>query len=232
MTGPDPIGEIQTGMLNAFLVEAFLNSSGVILRSSTLYFARLVYKIMKQDQMVCSSLWLHTSRRYSPRMAGLHRFCRVAAGGAHSLLVTERAEVLAWGSNSHGQVGNASVEEPAFFYNSTGTRTRAHTDTHTHTHQFTSFPPFPHSLLPYLPLSLPRSFTTHLRPCLPTYLLPSLPYLILYPTLPYPTFGMTFKVALQDEAGSDTGGSLLLSVMPFCQPASLPTYRPTDLPTY
>ena len=45
-------------------------------------------------------------------MAGLHRFCRVAAGGAHSLLVTERAEVLAWGSNSHGQVGNDSVEEP------------------------------------------------------------------------------------------------------------------------
>lgn len=44
-------------------------------------------------------------------MADLHRFCRVAAGGAHSLLVTERAEVLAWGSNSHGQVGNGSVED-------------------------------------------------------------------------------------------------------------------------
>lgn len=47
-------------------------------------------------------------------MAGLHRFCRVAAGGAHSLLVTERAEVLAWGSNSHGQVGNNSVEDVLF----------------------------------------------------------------------------------------------------------------------
>lgn len=44
-------------------------------------------------------------------MEGLHRFCRVAAGGAHSLLVTERAEVLAWGSNSHGQVGNDSLED-------------------------------------------------------------------------------------------------------------------------
>lgn len=44
-------------------------------------------------------------------MAALHRFCRVAAGGAHGLIVTERAEVLAWGSNSHGQVGNDSAEE-------------------------------------------------------------------------------------------------------------------------
>lgn len=42
---------------------------------------------------------------------GLHRFCRLAAGGAHSLVVTERAEVLAWGSNSHGQVGNDSTED-------------------------------------------------------------------------------------------------------------------------
>ncbi|CAJ1453416.1 unnamed protein product [Effrenium voratum] len=41
----------------------------------------------------------------------LHRFCRVAAGGAHSLVVTERLEVLAWGSNSHGQVGNGSLED-------------------------------------------------------------------------------------------------------------------------
>ncbi|CAK9104436.1 unnamed protein product [Durusdinium trenchii] len=47
-------------------------------------------------------------------MEGLHRFCRVAAGGAHSLLVTERAEVLAWGSNSHGQVGNDSLEDIPF----------------------------------------------------------------------------------------------------------------------
>ena len=186
MTGPDPIGEIQTGMLNAFLVEAFLNSSGVILRSSTLYFARLVYKIMKQDQMVCSSLWLHTSRRHSPRMAGLHRFCRVAAGGAHSLLVTERAEVLAWGNNSHGQVGNASVEEPAFFYNSTGTCTRAHTDTHTHPpiYLLPSVPSFPPSLPPSFPTSLlhysPASLPTYLPPSLPT-----LPYPIPYPSLPY-----------------------------------------------
>ena len=186
MTGPDPIGEIQTGMLNAFLVEAFLNSSGVILRSSTLYFARLVYKIMKQDQMVCSSLWLHTSRRHSPKMAGLHRFCRVAAGGAHSLLVTERAEVLAWGNNSHGQVGNASVEEPAFFYNSTGTCTRAHTDTHTHPpiYLLPSVPSFPPSLPPSFPTSLlhysPASLPTYLPPSLPT-----LPYPIPYPSLPY-----------------------------------------------
>ena len=42
---------------------------------------------------------------------GLHRFCRLAAGGAHSLVVTERAEVLAWGSNSHGQVGNDTTED-------------------------------------------------------------------------------------------------------------------------
>ena len=131
--------------------------------------------------MVCSSLWLHTSRRHSPKMAGLHRFCRVAAGGAHSLLVTERAEVLAWGSNSHGQVGNASVEEPAFFYSSNAGM-RTHTDTHTHTPIFLppSVPSFSHSLLPYLPPSLPT--------CLPAYLptsFPPYPGPIPYPSLPY-----------------------------------------------
>ncbi|CAE8584864.1 unnamed protein product, partial [Polarella glacialis] len=30
---------------------------------------------------------------------------RMAAGHAHSLIVTERREVIAWGCNSHGQVG-------------------------------------------------------------------------------------------------------------------------------
>ena len=43
--------------------------------------------------------------------SSLHRYCRVAAGGAHSLAVTERCDVLAWGSNSHGQVGNGSLED-------------------------------------------------------------------------------------------------------------------------
>lgn len=43
--------------------------------------------------------------------ASLHRYCRIAAGGAHSLIVTERNDVLAWGSNSHGQVGNGSLED-------------------------------------------------------------------------------------------------------------------------
>ena len=85
----------------------------LMLRSSTRiqhHAARLGFAVFVY---ICSSLWLHTSRQHWPKMAGLHRFCRVAAGGAHSLLVTERAEVLAWGSNSHGQVGNDSVEEPA-----------------------------------------------------------------------------------------------------------------------
>ena len=44
----------------------------------------------------------------------LHRYCRVAAGGAHSLVVTERCDVLAWGSNSHGQIGNGSLEDVAY----------------------------------------------------------------------------------------------------------------------
>ncbi|OLQ04806.1 putative E3 ubiquitin-protein ligase HERC1 [Symbiodinium microadriaticum] len=43
--------------------------------------------------------------------SSLHRYCRIAAGGAHSLIVTERNDVLAWGSNSHGQVGNGSLED-------------------------------------------------------------------------------------------------------------------------
>eukprot|EP00931_Biecheleriopsis_adriatica_P036400 TRINITY_DN20971_c0_g1_i2.p1 TRINITY_DN20971_c0_g1~~TRINITY_DN20971_c0_g1_i2.p1 ORF type:complete len:466 (+),score=72.44 TRINITY_DN20971_c0_g1_i2:57-1454(+) len=35
----------------------------------------------------------------------------LAAGGAHSLVVTEMRECIAWGSNSHGQVGNDSMED-------------------------------------------------------------------------------------------------------------------------
>ena len=46
--------------------------------------------------------------------SSLHRYCRVAAGGAHSLVVTERCDVLAWGSNSHGQIGNSSLEDVLF----------------------------------------------------------------------------------------------------------------------
>eukprot|EP00930_Biecheleria_cincta_P097737 TRINITY_DN8941_c0_g7_i1.p1 TRINITY_DN8941_c0_g7~~TRINITY_DN8941_c0_g7_i1.p1 ORF type:complete len:478 (+),score=63.12 TRINITY_DN8941_c0_g7_i1:25-1434(+) len=36
--------------------------------------------------------------------------CRVAAGADHSLVVTEREELLVWGSNSHGQIGNNSLD--------------------------------------------------------------------------------------------------------------------------